>query len=75
MKNTIPDDSIPDVKSGSGYWASSVYTLYRAGILNGSDEKGSFFPDTNISRAAVAAICVRMIQSDKRVDAPAKLNG
>jgi hypothetical protein len=74
-KNTIPDNAIPDVKSGSGYWVSSVYTLYRAGILNGSDDKGTFHPGDNINRAAVSAICVRMIQTEKRVGAPANLNG
>ena len=69
-KNVIPDGSVPDVKDASSPWYSSIYTLYRAGILNGSDEKGTFFPDDKISRAAVAAIVVRMMQADKRVDAP-----
>ena len=75
VKNTVPDGAIPDVKAGNGFWVTSVYTLYRAGILNGSDSSGTFYPSDPIQRAAVAAISVRMIQADKRVDAPANMKG
>ena len=74
-KNNVPDNAIPDVKTGSGFFVSSVYTLYRAGILNGSDDAGTFHPSEPIQRCAVAAISVRMIQADQRVGAPKNLQG
>jgi|GEM_PF-1701831 len=70
--NNIPDDSIPDVTSNSTY-GPAIYKLYRAGILNGSDAKGTFGPSANIKRSAVAAILVRMMDSSYRVGAPAEL--
>ena len=70
--NDIPDDSIPDVTSTSTY-GPAIYKLYRAGILNGSDAKGTFGPSANIKRSAVAAILVRMMDSSYRVGAPAEL--
>ncbi len=70
--NTIPDDSIPDVTSDSTY-GPAIYKLYRAGILNGSDAKGTFGPSANIKRSAVAAILVRMMDPSYRVGAPAEL--
>ncbi len=63
------------MKTGSGFFVSSVYTLYRAGILNGSDDAGTFHPSEPIQRCAVAAISVRMIQADQRVGAPKNLQG
>lgn len=63
--NTIEDQSIPDVPSGSNYYGA-VYRLYRAGILTGNDSKGTFTPFTNISRGAAAAIVSRMADSSLR---------
>ena len=74
-KNTVADNAIPDVKAGDGFWASSVYTLYRAGILNGSDADGTYHPGDPIQRSAVAAIAVRMIRADERVNAPENMQG
>ena len=74
-KNTIADNAIPDVKAGDGFWVTSVYTLYRAGILNGSDADGTYHPGEPIERSAVAAIAVRMIRADKRVGAPKNMQG
>lgn len=70
--NDIPDDAIPDVTSASTY-GPAIYKLYRAGILNGSDAKGTFGPSANIRRSAVAAILLRMMDADYRVGAPAEL--
>ena len=70
--NDIPDDAIPDVTSASTY-GPAIYKLYRAGILNGSDAKGTFGPSANIKRSAVAAILLRMMDADYRVGAPAEL--
>lgn len=64
--NNIPWNSIPDVPSNSKY-APAVYTLYRAGIVGGVDEKHSCAPETNIKRSEVATILVRMMDDEKRV--------
>ncbi|MBR4204635.1 MAG: S-layer homology domain-containing protein, partial [Clostridia bacterium] len=73
VKNNIPDGSVPDVKDMTSVWYAGIYTLYRAGILNGSDEKGTFNPEAYISRAEVSAIVVRMMTPARRVDAPKNL--
>ena len=64
-KNAIADGAIPDVAM-SDYAASEVYKLYRAGILTGSDAKGTFNPDSNILRCEVAAILTRMMDESAR---------
>ena len=66
-RNSIGDDSIPDVKL-SHPQAASIYKLYRAGILLGSDEAGTFRPDSSIRRSEVAAILTRMMNPDARGD-------
>lgn len=60
-KNTVPDNTIPDVAAGSAN-AAEIYRLYRAGVLTGSDKYGTFAPETTIDRASVAAIVSRMAQ-------------
>lgn len=54
--------------------AEAVYSFYRAGILNGTDAKGTFNRTGNIKRSEVAAIVVRMMNPEQRVGAPAQLN-
>ena len=56
---TVLDDIIPDVKSGDEY-AGAIYLLYRAGILTGNDDRGTFHPDSTITRAEASAIVTRM---------------
>lgn len=51
--------SIPDVSSGNKY-SSAIFRFYNAGILNGVDSKGTFLPDSEISREQVAAIITRI---------------
>ncbi len=58
-KNYVPDGAIPDVDPGDEY-AASIYALYRAGILTGSDRQGSFYPERSIRRSEVSAIITRM---------------
>ncbi len=65
VKNTIDDAAIPDVSMDSAY-AKDVYKLYRAGILTGNDSKGTFTPDSQITRSAVAAIITRIVDPDLR---------
>lgn len=64
--NQIADNAVPDVSMSANY-ASSVYTLYRAGILTGSDALGSFNPQTYITRAEAATILSRMAESNNRI--------
>ena len=64
--NNVPDNSIPDVPTSSAY-SPEVYKLYRAGILQGSDEIHSCKPYDNIKRSEVAAILSRMMDETKRV--------
>ena len=64
--NNVNDNAIPDVKMSDGF-APYVYKLYRAGILTGGDAKGTFSPQTYITRAEAAAIVSRMAESDNRL--------
>lgn len=57
--NDVPENFIPDVPMTHKY-SDDIYTLYRLGVLGGSDEKRSFLPDSNIKRSEVAAILCRM---------------
>jgi len=63
--NYVDDGAIPDVPIDSDC-AESVYLLYRAGIIAGSDETGTFYPDSTITRAEAAAIITRMIDPSLR---------
>ena len=62
---TVNDNAIPDVPASASY-AAAVYQLYRAGILSGSDSKGTFHPNSNITRSEIAAICVMIADPSKR---------
>ncbi len=44
-------DSLPDYSPEDLYW-NGVITLYRAGVLMGNDDSGTFRPDSNIRRSA-----------------------
>lgn len=64
--NTIADDSIPDVKMVNSY-SAPIYKLYRAGILRGNDEFGTFRPDDSIKRSEVSAVLTRMMDNTARL--------
>jgi len=64
--NRIDDGAIPDVAESYNY-GPSVYKLYRAGVLTGSDSDGTFYPGRTLSRAEAAAIIMRLINADTRV--------
>jgi S1-C subfamily serine protease len=70
--NTINNNAIPDVKIGYSY-GPAVYKLYRAGILTGSDSTGIFYPNSSITRDAVAAIATRMANAAYRQPLTLKL--
>ena len=65
QKNTINNGALSDV---SGWYSNAVYAFYRAGILCGNDEYGTFAPDSPITRAEVAAIVMRLVKPSERVE-------
>ena len=54
-------DGIYDVPS------EKVLSLYRAGILGGNDEYGTFAPTTSLKRCEIAAMAVRVADETRRV--------
>ncbi|MBR3704640.1 MAG: S-layer homology domain-containing protein [Oscillospiraceae bacterium] len=58
---------IRDVNDYTPY-QRDILTLYRWGILNGTDSTGSFAPDTTIRRSEIAAIISRLVDSDLRIN-------
>ena len=65
IKNDVADNAIPDVKMADQN-AKEIYDFYRAGILIGSDEKGTFYPESQIKRSEAAAILIRMFDTNAR---------
>lgn len=63
--NTVADNAIPDVKTTDRF-ADEIYTFYCAGILTGSDAKGTFHAESNIKRSEVATILYRMFEPSAR---------
>ena len=63
-RNNIADDAIPDVPRNDV--SMGIYSLYRAGIVAGSDAKGTYNPYSNIKRSEVAAIIHRFIDASQR---------
>ncbi|MCR5262254.1 MAG: S-layer homology domain-containing protein, partial [Clostridiales bacterium] len=63
--NAVADESIPDVGDETA-GKDAIYSLYRAGVLTGSDDQHSFRPDDNIKRSEVAAIVTRMMDEESR---------
>ena len=58
--------SIPDVSENHRYY-KAILKLYNAGILSGNDEKGTFAPENNITRAEAAAIISRISNISDRI--------
>ena len=65
--NTVEDNSLPDVRMDSAY-AENIYLLYRAGILSGQDERGTFSPSGAVTRAEAAAVTSRIADAPLRVE-------
>ncbi len=63
--NDVADNAIPDVKTDDAN-ADAIYKFYRAGILTGSDAKGTFNPHSSIKRSEVATILSRMYNENVR---------
>ena len=73
LAGALPDTALPEVNElefgvlPDVYRSdAAIYKLYRAGILTGSDSKGTFRPNSPITRAEVAAILVRMADPNSR---------
>ena len=56
-KNNVTE--IPDIPSTNSYF-DEVLTLYKAGVVMGSDDFGTFKPNNSITRAEAAAIINRV---------------
>jgi hypothetical protein len=67
-KSTVENGAIPDV-TGSESYGPAVYMLYRAGVLAGSDSRGTFKPASSITRAESAAIVSRIKNGSLRLSA------
>lgn len=64
-RNVIENGALSDV---TGWYSNAVYTFYRAGVLSGNDEYGTFAPEASITRAEVAAILSRIVKPSARID-------
>lgn len=62
-------DFIPGVNTTEWY-AKDAYALYRAGVLTGKDEYGSFDPEGTLTRAEAATMVARVLDDSLRVSAP-----
>ncbi len=63
--NVVMDNAIPDVPL-TDPGAGGIYTLYRAGVLLGGDVRGTFSPDSMITRAAAAVAAARIVVPSQR---------
>jgi len=64
--NRVMDGGIPDVLERFSF-GPAVYRLFRAGVLTGSDDYGTFFPGRTLTRAEAATIVSRLVDADTRV--------
>lgn len=65
--NDIPPFGINDVAYDTSV-DNAIYSMFRAGILTGSDRFGTFFGGSSISRAEAAAIMVRLANPGARLE-------
>lgn len=56
---------IPDVSASNIYYPE-ILTMYEAGVLTGSDEYGTFYPDSYVRRSEAAAMISRVAAPDLR---------
>ena len=59
-------DSISDIEKDEAFY-ESVLLLYKAGVITGNDESGTFYPDNTIKRSEISAIISRVAYPEKRV--------
>ena len=58
--------ALPDVDKSTPYY-KEILTLYKAGIVTGSDKYGTFYPDRDISRVELSAILCRLVLPETRM--------
>ena len=58
-------ERIPDV-APEDYAGAEIYLLYQAGVLNGTDDRGSFRPNATLRRVEAAAILARLADPELR---------
>lgn len=64
--NSVMDGAIVDVPVGDP-GAEGIYTLYRAGVLSGTNVWGTFAPNDRITRDSAAVIAARILDPTQRV--------
>lgn len=64
--NHIGPRDLPDYNKIDELYKEAILRLYRAGIVTGSDESGTFWPNRTIRRCEVAAIVTRMADTAQR---------
>ena len=57
---------IRDVTEYTPY-QQDILTLYRWGILSGTDDTGSFLPEESVRRSEISAMITRLVYSDLRI--------
>ncbi len=65
--NDIPDGSVPDLASVTSGEYDAIYTLYRAGVAQGTGASHACEPTSPIRRCEVAAILTRMMFPETRI--------
>lgn len=61
--NTV--DKLPDVNGETPY-SAEILILYRAGVLTGGDDYGTFSPNSPITRGELATVLGRVVESQER---------
>ena len=65
--NDVPDGSVPDLAHVTSGEYAAVYTLYRAGVAQGTGASHACEPASPIRRCEVAAILTRMMFPETRI--------
>lgn len=63
----IPLTDIPDVHDTTAF-AYEILELYRRGIVMGSDDRMTFYPDSQVKRCEAAAFISRILSADMRIE-------
>lgn len=69
VRNTVPDNAIPDVHMGME-GAEAIYAMYRAGVTTGGDADHNFYPYSPVSRAETAVFVYNLLFLEQRVSDP-----
>ena len=67
--NEVPLTDIPDVHDTTPF-AYEILDLYNMGIAVGSDEKYTYYPDSEIKRSEAAALISRILCPELRIELP-----